>query len=486
MSSKSLLLCLFLSIFCTNRAWALSEEIISAIKEVESHNPNSEDEAFEQSKNAMMQLGLDNEDDESKYLCLGRCLHEHKKIEKLKEDKLNCSRFKDECSELVTLVLKMYASVKARPQIAAPLPCVAIPQAATNNVATILKAKEQADPILSLVPTPQIAPLLQRKQESPSGDEAEKKLKQIRQFHTQMITLVRTQNPLDKNAFDEMLKKTPIFKDREGLSELYSGDRKVGSGEDAEVFMVEVKADRPEVSLKKGDKIALRRTKQELNLEHGFGDKSDQVLARLSVLNEPGKVMTNFFPSFYGSYAAPDFLSKNTRVDDKKIYQFQEMEFVDTTFYNEYKHGGKRIPDSVVFEFCLGEWLGKKHAHTIVTDPKPGNWGLKNVSFYRVYEFEGGKTFTIPPGPMPQRIDFSSFGTLPPNGEISTKCSLTERMSQYTSGDNLYKKSREFLMNTSQPKTSVLEGLNTLGGDFSQSPPEGAEVRHYFIPKSTW
>lgn len=321
----------------------------------------------------------------------------------------------------------------------------------------------------------------------------------IRDFHNCLLEVAKTH---EQAKIEDEIKNTPIFSEAEALKDLYSNLAFVAKGDEALVYKATVNADRPEVGLKKGDTIALRKTIRPLEGASidSVHDSSAYALAKLSTINNASDGrMTDFFPKFYGTYAAPDFMPGFK--GGAGLHYYQEMEFVDSTFQKAYERStvfpefffekyyvdrdrSDGIPNSAVFEFCLGEWAGKKMAGIDIHDSNLKNWGLNNVTFHRVYHI-GDDVYAFPPGPMPVRIDFARYLLASNPQKFYSECSLSNEAGRLKTF-----KAFKFLSDMEKKKTTLFDGFKAYFGAYKidlDSPllqqGEAENVRHYFIPQ---
>jgi hypothetical protein len=217
----------------------------------------------------------------------------------------------------------------------------------------------------------------------------------------------------------------PSFMDRqERFNQFYSGAQLLGAGGAAMVYKSYMAFDRPIAGIRKGNPIAIRIKIAALDTEQSrvmtlpYANWNPALMAKLSALGTAhGMKVTDYFPEFYGAYygrSAPFTnlnhkqmaLSSDSTLPVPIIYLYQEMELVDTDFEKEYEH--KKIPDSVVFEMCFGEWASQRILGIEVNDFKDRNIGLKKVDYYRVYRI-GRDIYVFPPGMTPRRLDIDMF-----------------------------------------------------------------------------
>jgi len=219
---------------------------------------------------------------------------------------------------------------------------------------------------------------------------------------------------------EDILYKVPHFDSfTEVSTELYDELKVVSSGAEAQVWVGRSKVDRPNVGLKEGQPLAIRGTSIDKNRSLG-GWKA--ALATITTFIKAQKILRNpntrqvptiteFFPIFYGTYQA---LGKIPDLKEQQL-NFQEMEYVDETFkkYGRNLYGQLspyQIADSVVFEYCLGEWAGGYFANIGKYDFKNENYGLKKIDYSRTYKING-KEFIISFNEMPKRLDVGGTGS---------------------------------------------------------------------------
>ena len=196
---------------------------------------------------------------------------------------------------------------------------------------------------------------------------------------------------------------------------LYSELEYAGSGKSAVVFRAVLAHDRPRSGLKRGDTIAVRITSGfsiPLN-EHSFSLMGYDPLVRLSQFKrpvDPNRPITDYFPDFYGVYFGGDIRElQNFFLDERPCnFRFEEMEWVDTTFYRHLQADDK-LSDSMIFEFLYGEWAGVYYMGMHVTDDFATNYGIKHVTHGRCYHIgDLDLIYYFNYYLMPTRIDLSS------------------------------------------------------------------------------
>jgi hypothetical protein len=230
------------------------------------------------------------------------------------------------------------------------------------------------------------------------------------------------------------------------------------------IWQATLAEDRPQAGLRAGDMIAVKMQGSiPKPFKHSLGMLGTvEPLIRLSHfknLKTSEQPITDYFPNFYGVYYAekmPESIVEGTYPELLKNYKFEtayfryeEMEWVDTTFAKKYTNS--KIPDSVLFELMYGEWAGQFFVGLAIGDCKGDNYGLKVVSYHRIYHL-GNDVYAFSSTEMPVRLDLEEFTSFPHptekkfgGGKISTSsfAEVLKRYAESQSGkdflDALYK-----------------------------------------------
>jgi len=204
----------------------------------------------------------------------------------------------------------------------------------------------------------------------------------------------------------------------ERVRPLYTEVRWVNGGGRATVFKATLAHDRPQAGLKAGDIIALRVVDSipKPLIKSAMYPTGYEPLIRLSTFKklEPNaQQVTAYFPDFYGVYFSgpiprsividkyPEHMIDAARISN---HRYEEMEWVDTTFSQFIHEEGKKLADSMIFEFLYGEWAGEAMIGLSVNDCKFRNYGLKSVSSSRCYHI-GESVYYWADHMMPVRLD---------------------------------------------------------------------------------
>jgi hypothetical protein len=203
--------------------------------------------------------------------------------------------------------------------------------------------------------------------------------------------------------------------DPERISSLYTIVYWATKGGRATVFKAILAQDRPQAGLKKGDIIALRVSPSQPKplIKSMLCPTGYEYLIRLSTFKKASEhPITAYFPDFYGVYFSgpipksitignyPDHMIADAQVAN---HRYEEMEWVDMTFSELINHG-KKLTDSMIFEFLYGEWAGEAFVGLSINDCKFRNYGLQSVSFARCYHL-GEHTYYWADQLMPVRLD---------------------------------------------------------------------------------
>lgn len=209
------------------------------------------------------------------------------------------------------------------------------------------------------------------------------------------------------------------------LTKLYQSISVSGSGKEATVWKAILNEDRPQAGLKAGDTIAIRMVpvSPDKPLKEEYKSKIRfEALIRGSHLRNPEdkKVVTEYFPNFYGTYYGPVmpqtlvtgfYFSTMKSTFKDYVFCYEEMEWVDKTIEKVLSQNTK-ISDSVIFELMYGEWAGTFFIGLSVDDCKLTNYGLKGVKYGRAYHL-GEDHYYFPRGDMPVRLDLQGFNKYP-------------------------------------------------------------------------
>lgn len=240
-------------------------------------------------------------------------------------------------------------------------------------------------------------------------------LVQMARFREMLIELLAQPRETIREAFEDTSRfLTPTFGVHQ-ISQLYKGNLdKIKNGQDAQVSKAVSKIDRPDVGIVQDQLIAVRGTRFATVQEFSSNSATLLNFARASVLRDPANPITEFFPTFYGSYKAN---GSSGAYHPVQLLSFQEMELASSDFEDAYSKMDRQyrkplVPDSLVFEFCLGEWAGAYFSKIGSYDAKAVNFGVKrNIGYSRTYKIEG-KEFIISSDVMPKRLDVGGAGTV--------------------------------------------------------------------------
>ena len=218
----------------------------------------------------------------------------------------------------------------------------------------------------------------------------------------------------------ELLESAPDYsRDPNAVYNRYQSVELIGEGFGTKVWKAVLNIDSPSSGLKVGDIIAVRVINARITRPvNNLSLLNIEAHIRCTLLRNAGKdkgPLTEYFPDLYGLFYGPsmeeaydpDDLESTKARTQGSAYQYQEMEFIERTF--EFTRG---IPDSIIFEYALGEWAARALVGLYIRDESHRNFGLKTVSYGRYYHF-GEDHYYFPPGQMPVRYDLDSFKNYP-------------------------------------------------------------------------
>jgi len=303
---------------------------------------------------------------------------------------------------------------------------------------------------------------------------------------------------------EDILNKVPKFGDFDTVApKLYQDLEIKGEGQDARVWVGKSIVDRPNVGIVQGQTIAIRGARI------GAGQEKSSALGTLksfvkaqNILRNPAFPITEFFPTFYGTYEA----NGKTKYSSTQPLNFQEMEAIDNTLANLCKIEDEPgtypktilkdwwvmldemepISDCVVFEFCLGEWAGAYFAQIGSNDAKTENAGVKKVDYSRSYQIQGRKYIIPKTELMPKRIDIGGTGTYsgpPPLNSYS--CSLKKIVStvaQRSDPCKITQTAENFMKELAQKREgSIFEVFDSFYEKMSCKAQKEDEQNHNFV-----
>jgi hypothetical protein len=203
-------------------------------------------------------------------------------------------------------------------------------------------------------------------------------------------------------------KQIPTFERNMG-DELYSGIKKIGQGAEHIVVEAVLKQERPQFNIKEGDKIAIK-----FRQSGGSGIGWDlEAYSRLEMAHQYTNSFLDIYGIYVGSYhgvykifgeskAGQSYLEYSKKNPEMITPLYVEMDYVPYSFFNG-KPG--TVPDSVLFELCIGEWSLGAIAGIKINDEQGRHFVYKISDSLRTYEI-GGKTFLIKENIIPKRIDY--------------------------------------------------------------------------------
>lgn len=270
------------------------------------------------------------------------------------------------------------------------------------------------------------------------------------------------------------------------LFSLWEKSSFIGGGDEARVYELKSRIDRPEIGIKQGQSLAVRISERKKDSNLMMGVKEGMTIKYFTMklsdsLAQLNDEIASFFPRHYGFYFGPAIEKKSSIVfksEHKKDYVnlYEEMEYFPEDLYLS--------TDSEFFEFCYGQWAGAVIAGVNTTsDNKAKNYRGIHADYYRIYHL-GDNSYLFPPSIIPKRIDLDSIWPLSAEqkNKFYYKCELP-----FIFQNNLTNLSKKAYGELNKGKT-IFEVFSEIFEPYKISTknpvPTGKPVKHYYMNKN--